>query len=83
MGCEKPITGAERVPCRRAALRAQGLRPRTFWLPDPKSPSFIEQARRDCEAINAMRDHEDRMAYIEAIQYCPEDEYDWGPGGPP
>lgn len=83
MGFEKPLTGAERVARRRAALRAQGLRPRTFWLPDVDSDSFKEQARRDCEAINAMRAESDTLAFIEAIQYWPDDEYDWGPGGPP
>ena len=51
MGFEKPLTGAERVARRRAALRAQGLRPRTFWLPDPNSEAFKEQARRDVEAV--------------------------------
>lgn len=53
MGFEKPLTGAERVARRRAALRAQGLRPRTFWLPDPNSEAFKEQARREVEALNA------------------------------
>lgn len=51
MGYEKPKSGAERVAKRRAALRAQGLRPRTFWLPDTRTPEFREQARRDCEAL--------------------------------
>jgi hypothetical protein len=53
MALEKPLTGAERVAKRRATLRAQGLRQRTFWLPDPNSEAFKEQARREVEALNA------------------------------
>jgi Protein of unknown function (DUF3018) len=83
MGYEKPMTGAERVARRRAALRAQGLRPRTFWLPDPESEAFQEQAQRDVAAINSMRLREQDIAFIQAIQYWPEVEYDWGPDGPP
>ncbi len=39
--------------------------------------------QRDVEAINAFRAESDNLAFIEAIQYWPEDEYDWGPEGPP
>ncbi len=49
MGYEPPLTGAQRVAKRRAALRAQGLRPKTFWLPDTRTPEFKEQARLFCE----------------------------------
>lgn len=83
MGMERPMTGAERVAKRRAALRAQGLRPRTFWLPDRRDAAFDEQARRDTALINDLRRDGDTLAFIAAIQYWPEEEYDWGPGGPP
>ncbi len=83
MGCETPLTGAERVARRRAALRAQGLRPKTFWLPDTQSEAFHAQAARDVAAINAMRSRDEDIAFAHAIQYWPEDDYDWGPGGPP
>jgi hypothetical protein len=33
-------------------MRAKGLRPRTFWLPDPTSSAFREQARRHSEALD-------------------------------
>jgi ABC-type branched-subunit amino acid transport system substrate-binding protein len=45
------MTGAERARRWRAAMRAKGLRPRTFWLPDASTPEFKEQARRDCEGL--------------------------------
>ena len=50
------MTGAERVAKRRAALRAQGLRPRTIWVPDRNSPEFKAQAARDVETLNAWYD---------------------------
>lgn len=83
MGFEKPLTGAERVARRRAALRAQGLKPKTIWVPDRISEAYKEQARRDVALIQEMRRDSDTVAFIEAIQYWPDDEYDWGPGGPP
>lgn len=53
MGFEKPLTGAERVARRRAALRAQGLKPKTIWVPDRNSEAFKERTRREVEALNA------------------------------
>lgn len=61
-------SGAQRVAKRRAALRAQGLRPRTFWLPDPNNPAFEEQARRDCDRLWELRpDDEQAMAFAAAM----------------
>jgi Protein of unknown function (DUF3018) len=68
MGFEKPLTGAERVARRRAALRAQGLKPKTIWVPDRNSEAFKERARRDVAAINAWYvANPDEMAWIEAM----------------
>ena len=61
MGIERPMTSAERVAKRRAALRAQGLRPKTFWLPDTATPEFQEEARQTREWLWA-RVEEDREA---------------------
>lgn len=51
MGAEHPLTSTERSARRRAGLRARGLKPRTFWLPDVRSPEFQESARQDCEYL--------------------------------
>lgn len=68
MGFEKPMTGAQRVARRREALRAQGLRPRTVWVPDTNSAAFKAQARRDCERLWDMRpDDEQAMAWVQAM----------------
>lgn len=82
MGYEAPLTGAQRVAKRRAALRAQGLKPRTFWLPEI-TPERRADIAEQCKRINARASFEEDMAFIEAIRYWPEDEYDWGPEGPP
>jgi Protein of unknown function (DUF3018) len=68
MGFEKPLTGAERVAKRRAALRAQGLRPKTIWVPDVKSPAFRERAARSCQWLWArIPEEEDLMAWADAM----------------
>jgi hypothetical protein len=77
------MTGAQRVAKRRAALRAQGLKPRTFWLPVIEPESFRKRVAEQCERLNRRGSFDEDMAFIEAIRYIPEDDYDWGPGGPP
>lgn len=68
MGFEKPMTGAERVAKRRAALRAQGLKPKTIWVSDSNSEAFKEQAQLDCErAWEIVPEDEQAMAFIEAM----------------
>ncbi len=52
MNIERPMTGAERVAKRRAALRAQGLRARTFWLPDTSTDAFKTKAAQASAAID-------------------------------
>ena len=66
MGYEKPKSSAERVAKRRAALRAQGLRPKTFWVPDTRTPEFQERARRTVEWLWAHQD-EEAIAFAEAM----------------
>ena len=68
MGYQKPLTGAQRVAKRRAALRAQGLRPKTIWVPDTRTPEFQEQARRSCEKLWELFGNEAEMiAFAEAM----------------
>ena len=71
-----PIPGRERVARRRAALRAQGLRPKQFWVPDVNSPEFKAEARRQSRLLaRAMKDSDD-LAFAEAVQYWPPDDKD-------
>lgn len=86
MGKHETLTGAQRVAKRRAALRAQGLRPRQFWLPDTRDPKVREGIRRSAEIINACDEEEDVMTWIESLRgevWAGEPDYDWGADGPP
>ncbi len=68
MGFEKPLTGAQRTARHRAALRAQGLRPRTFWLPAASSQDFAAEAKADAEKAWALvSDEEQTMAWVDAM----------------
>lgn len=83
MGFEKPLTGAERVARRRAALRAQGLKPKTIWVPDRNSKAYQEQAKRDVAALNAWyAANPEELAWIEAmaddaLASLPPEEHDY------
>ena len=48
-----PATAAERVEKRRAALRAQGLRPIQIWVPDTRAPGFAEECARQAAIVDA------------------------------
>jgi len=55
----------------RDRLRAQGLRPIQIWVPDVRSPSFCEQARRQSQAVAASNHAHEDQAFIDAVS-------DWG-----
>ena len=42
----RPATSAQRVEKRRAALRAQGLRPVQIWVPDTRAAGFAKECAR-------------------------------------
>lgn len=74
MNVERPLTGAERAKRWRAAMRAKGLRPKVFWVPDTSSPEFIARARHDTEVLNRWYDeHEDEFLEVTSLQYWPDD----------
>jgi len=59
--------GAVRVRAHRDRLRAQGLRPVQFWVPDVRSPQFAQQALDQSLAVaNSDRDSDDQ-AFIDAL----------------
>lgn len=45
------MTQSERVQKRRAALRAQGLRPVQLWVPDTRAPGFRGELSRQCSLV--------------------------------
>lgn len=54
MGLHERMTGAERVAKRRAALRAQGYKPRQFWLPDLTNAKVRAELAREAKHIRRL-----------------------------
>jgi len=50
----------------RARLRNQGLRPVQVWVPDPKSPVFRRELRRQVARLDAAHEAE-TLAFIAAV----------------
>jgi Protein of unknown function (DUF3018) len=49
----------------RDRLRAQGLRPKTVWVPDTRSPDFAERVRRDSLAVQGHPSEREALDWIE------------------
>lgn len=58
---------AERVRAYRERLRAQGLRPVQIWVPDVRSPQFVEQAHLQSAAVAESTHETDDQAFIDAV----------------
>jgi Protein of unknown function (DUF3018) len=73
MNVQRPLTGAERAKRWRAAMRAKGLKPRTFWLPDMRLPEVQERIKRDVEALNRWYDRNPQIVEeLEALRDQPD-----------
>ena len=60
-------TGAQCVEKRRAALRAQGLRPVQIWVPDTRAPGFAEECARQAAIVDAVnRADPELMQFMDA-----------------
>ena len=57
----------DKVRKHRAKLRAQGLRPVQFWVPDVNSPEFIAEARRQSIAVSNSPQAADDQAFIDSV----------------
>jgi len=58
---------AVRVRAHRERLRAKGLRPVQFWVPDVRSPQFAQQAHEQSVAVAASGIEADDQAFIDAL----------------
>ncbi len=74
MTAQQRTPDAERVAHRRKALRAEGLRPRTYWLPDMRDEAVKAEIGRACLAIAASLRNEEDIAFAQAVQYWPPDD---------
>lgn len=61
-----------KVARHRERMRAAGLRPVQFWVPDTRSPEFAAQVRQQCRILNGdpaeaevLRFTEDAASHIE------------------
>ncbi len=66
-------TPHERMASYRQRMRAAGLRPVQIWVPDTRSPGFIEACRRQAHAVAAHDPGGDEiMAWIEKVYEWPD-----------
>ena len=60
----------QRMQERRQRLRAQGLRPVQFWVPDLRDPKVLKEIRREGAMMRRHRENDAIDDWIEAV-------YDW------
>ena len=60
-----PATSAQRVEKRRAALRAQGLRPIQIWVPDTRAPGFAKECARQAAIADAANRADAELGQLE------------------
>lgn len=49
----------------RERMRAAGLRPVQFWVPDTRSPEFVAQVRQQCQALKGDPAEADVLRFTE------------------
>jgi DNA-binding LacI/PurR family transcriptional regulator len=67
MNKQTAIPSRERVAKRRAALRAQGLKPKQFWVPDVHSAAFKAEARLEALAVAHSPDEAEDQAWVDSV----------------
>lgn len=55
-----------KVRAHRDRLRARGLRPVQFWVPDVHAPAFIAEAEQQAAAVASSPHEADDQAFIDA-----------------
>ena len=63
----KPKTARERMQARRDRLRAQGLRPVQFWVPDLRDPKMQAALRKEIAVLAKHPANSEIDAWIEKI----------------
>ncbi len=62
-----PKSSREKTADFRRRQKEKGLRLVQFWVPDVRSPEFLEEARRQCEAINESDRTNEDVRFVEAL----------------
>lgn len=70
-----PSIHASKVARHRERMRAAGLRPVQFWVPDTRSPEFTAQVRKQCQSLKGdpaetevLRFTEEAASHVEGWQ---------------
>jgi hypothetical protein len=63
----KSRSSRDKVQAHRERLRSQGLRPIQIWVPDMRSPAFVDEARRQSLAVARSAQEKDDQDFIDAI----------------
>lgn len=70
----KPKPAATRMAEYRRRMRAAGLRPVQIWVPDTRSPEFIERCHRQARAVAASDPAGDEiMEWLDQVRDWPDD----------
>ena len=68
-----PIPPPKRMANYRQRMRAAGLRPMQIWVPDTRSPDFVEICRRQARAVAASDPAGDEiMRFVASVYKWPE-----------
>ncbi len=71
---KSPIPPPKRMETYRQRMRAAGLRPVQIWVPDTRSPDFIETCRRQARAVAASDPAGDEiMRFVASVYEWPEE----------
>lgn len=54
-----------KVARHRQRMRAAGLRPVQFWVPDTRSPEFVTQVRQQCRSLKGDSAEADALRFTE------------------
>jgi len=66
-GTSKCIPSRDKVRAHRKRLRARGLRPIQFWLPDTRSAAFAAEAHRQSQMVARVQSSREDQEFIDAI----------------
>ena len=66
-GSKRQGTSRDKVRAHRKRLRARGLRPIEFWLPDTHTAAFAAEAHRQSQLVARSRSARQDQEFIDAI----------------
>jgi hypothetical protein len=70
---KSPAPPPERMATYRQRMRAAGLRPVQIWVPDTRSPEFVEICRRQARAVAVSDPAGDEiMRFVASVYEWPE-----------